>query len=145
MPSTLPYTVIKSIEDVIKDPATVDNLVKAIEKGLAAINAQAKEQKTIVKAEIKEELARELPTKGETVAIEERLRADIRTTEQRLWGEIKATEQRLLGEIKTTEQRLLGAIHNWRAETIRWMFIFWASQLAAIVGIVFGALKLIPN
>ena len=56
--------------------------------------------------------------------------------------ELKATEERLRGEIKATEEKLRAEIHKWRADTIKWMFIFWLGQIATFAGILIGVLKL---
>ena len=127
----LPYEITKSIEAVISDPELAKKVIKAIEESLSAIEEKAKEQKVIVKTELKDELTKELVTKEELKATEERLR-----------GEIKATEEKLRGEIKATEERLRAEIHRWRADTIKWMFIFWLGQIGTFAGILIGVLKL---
>ncbi len=131
MPGYLPYEITKSIEAVISDPELARKVIKAIEESLSAIEEKAKEQKVIVKTELKDELTKELVTKEELKATEERLR-----------GEIKATEEKLRGEIKATEERLRAEIHRWRADTIKWMFIFWLGQIGTFAGILIGVLKL---
>jgi len=88
-----------------------------------------------------DELTKELVTKGELRATEERLRGEIKSTEEKLRGEIKATEGKLRGEIKATEERLMRAIHKWSADTIKWMFIFWIGQIAALTAIIKLMLK----
>ena len=131
MPGYLPYEITKSIEAVISDPELAKKVIKAIEESLSAIEEKAKEQKVIVKTELKDELTKELVTKEELKATEERLR-----------GEIKATEEKLRGEIKATEERLRAEIHRWRADTIKWMFIFWLGQIGTFAAILIGVLKL---
>ena len=97
----------------------------------------------------------ELVTKDELKATEERLRkeieevrGEIKATEGRLKqeieevrGKIKTTEERLRGEIRATEERLRTEIHRWRADTIKWMFVFWLGQLVAFIGILRFMLK----
>jgi len=120
MPGYLPYEIAKSIEAVISDPELAKKVIKVIEESLSAIEEKAKEQKVIVKTELKDELTKELVTKEE----------------------LKATEERLRGEIKATEERLRAEIHRWRADTIKWMFIFWLGQIGTFAGILIGVLKL---
>ena len=127
----LPYEITKSVEAVISDPELAKKVIEAIEKGLYSIEEKAKEQKVIIKTEIKDELTKELVTKDELKATEERLR-----------GEIKITEEKLRGEIKATEEKLRTEIHKWRADTIKWMFIFWLGQIATFTGILISVLKL---
>ena len=148
MPGYLPYEITKGIESVISDPELARKVIEIIEKGLSSIEEKAKEQKIIIKHELKDELTKELVTKGELKATEERLkreieevRGEIKATEERLRGEIKATEERLRGEIRATEERLRTEIHRWRADTIKWMFVFWLGQLVAFVGILRFMLK----
>jgi len=138
----LPYEITKSIEAIISDPELAKKVIKAIEESLSAIEEKAKEQKVIVKTELKDELTKELVTKEELKATEERLRGEIKATEEKLRGEIKAIEEKLRGEIKATEERLRAEIHRWRADTIKWMFIFWLGQIGTFAGILIGVLKL---
>ena len=162
----LPYELTKSIEGVIVDPEVAKKVIKSIEEGLLSIENKAKEQKVIIKNELKDELTKELVTKGELRATEERLRGEIKSTEEKLRGEIKevrgeikevrgeikaiegklrgeikSTEEKLRGEIKATEERLMREIHKWRADTIKWMFIFWIGQIAALSAIIKLMLK----
>ena len=116
----LPYEITKSVEAVISDPELAKKVIEAIEKGLYSIEEKAKEQKVIIKTELKDELTKELVTKDE----------------------LKATEERLRGEIKATEEKLKTEIHKWRADTIKWMFIFWLGQIATFTGILVSVLKL---
>jgi ubiquinone biosynthesis protein UbiJ len=66
--------------------------IKLVEEALKSIEEKAKEQKTIVKAELKDELRKELATK-EDIAV---VRQEIETVRQ----EMKTLEERLMGEIK---------------------------------------------
>ena len=116
----LPYEITKSVEAVISDPELAKKVIETIEEGLYSIEEKSKEQKIIIKTEIKDELTKELVTKDE----------------------LKATEERLRGEIKATEERLRTEIHKWRADTIKWMFIFWLGQIATFTGILVTVLKL---
>jgi len=136
MPAHLPYDLTKSIEEIVSDPELAKKVINTIEETLSAIEEKAKEQKSVIKSELKDELTKELVTKEELKATEERLkreieevRGGIRATEEKLRGEIKSTEERLRGEIRSTEERLRTEIHKWRADTIKWMFIFWIGQL----------------
>ncbi|GAB6163918.1 hypothetical protein JCM12298_30780 [Desulfothermus naphthae] len=156
----LPYEITKSVETVISDPELAKKVIEAIEKGLYSIEEKAKEQKVIIKTELKDELTKELVTKDELKATEERLRkemeeirgeikategklrGEIKATEEKLRGEIKAIEGKVRGEIKATEEKLRTEIHKWRADTIKWMFIFWLGQIATFTGILVSVLKL---
>ena len=137
MSGYLPYEITKSIEEVVTDPELAKKVIETIEKSLSSIEEKAKEQKIIIKHELKDELTKELVTKDELKATEERLRKEI----EEVRGEIKVTEERLRGEIKATEERLRTEIHRWRADTIKWMFVFWLGQLVAFIGILRFMLK----
>jgi len=137
MPRYLPYEITKSIEEVITDPELARKVIEAIEKSLSVIEEKAKEQKVIIKTELKDELTKELVTKDELKATEERLRGEIKTTEEKLRREIEEVRR----EIRATEERLRTEIHRWRADTIKWMFVFWLGQLVAFVGILRFMLK----
>ena len=71
---------------VIKDKDTAREISLAVKKtvdeAIAEIQEKAKQEKTVIKAGLKDELSKELVTKGE------------------FFGEIKALRQELLGEIK---------------------------------------------
>ena len=143
------YEITKRVEAVLSDPELAKKVIEAIEKGLYSIEDKAKEQKVIIKTELKDELTKELVTKDELKAHEERLRkemeeirGEIKATEEKLRGEIKAIEEKLKGEIKATEEKLRTEIHKWRADTIKWMFIFWLGQIATFTGILISVLKL---
>jgi len=98
-----------SVETVLSDPELAKKVIEAIEKGLYSIEEKAKEQKVIIKTELKDELTKELVAKD---------------------------------ELKATEERLRTEIHKWRADTIKWMFIFWLGQIATFTGILVSVLKL---
>ena len=116
-----------SVETVLSDPELAKKVIEAIEKGLYSIEEKAKEQKVIIKTELKDELTKELVTKDELKATEETLRKEM---------------QEIRGEIKATEEKLRTEIHKWRADTIKWMFIFWLGQIATFTGILISVLKL---
>ena len=69
----LPYEVIKVIEEAIQDKAKAEKVIRALEEGLGAIREEAKAQKQVVKAELKEELAKEVASKADIARIEEAL------------------------------------------------------------------------
>ncbi len=90
MGMALPYEVIKVIEEAVQDKAKAEKVIRALEEGLGAIREEAKAQKQVVKAELKEELAKEVASKADIARIEEAL-SHLATKEElaRLEGEIK--------------------------------------------------------
>ena len=61
----IPIEIYESIKEVVKDEKLAGEVVKTIEKGLEEVERKAKEQKAIIKAELKDELRKELITKEE--------------------------------------------------------------------------------
>ncbi len=74
MAVSIPYDVIKAIEEAVPDNERAEKVVKAIEQSLCAVQTKAKEQKVILKAEIKEELINELATKADIARLDEALK-----------------------------------------------------------------------
>ena len=63
--------------------------IKLVEEALKSIEEKAREQKAVVKAELKDDLRRELVTKEEFFGEVGKLRQEIETVRQELKGEIK--------------------------------------------------------
>ncbi len=85
MGMALPYEVVKVIEEAVQDPEKAAKVIRAIEEGLGVVREEAKAQKEVVKAELKEELTKELATKAD-IAV---LRGEFREEMACLEGEIK--------------------------------------------------------
>ncbi len=88
----LPYDVVRAIEEAIPDRERAEKVIRALEEGLGAVREEAKAQKEVVKAEIKEELTRELVTKADLEAAVASLRAEFEARFVRLeiWLKILA-------------------------------------------------------
>ncbi len=67
----LPYDVVRVIEEAIPDRKRAEKVIRALEEGLGAVREEARAQKEVVKAEIKEELAQEVASKADIARIEE--------------------------------------------------------------------------
>ncbi len=97
----LPYEVYKVIEEEVgKERA--EKIGKAIEEALNAIEKKALEQKPILKAEIKEELTKELATKADIAEVRaeiEKVRADIGAEVEK----VKAEVEKVRAEVKVLE------------------------------------------
>jgi hypothetical protein len=81
--------------------------IELVGRAIEAIREEAKAQKPILKAEIREELRKELVTKeeffGETGKIEQKIETVYRELDQKIETvrqEIRTVEERLMGEIK---------------------------------------------
>jgi len=81
----LPIEVYDAIKKVVKDEKTAREIARAIEEGLEAIEEKAKKEKVVLKAEIKDELRKELASKEDIALLEQK----IETVRQELKGEIR--------------------------------------------------------
>ena len=82
----------------------------------------------------------EVQAKAVAKAIDEAIEAD---TERK--KEVLVTKEDLHGEISKLEKemaRLEIKIESTKSEIIKWMFIFWISQIGVTTGIIFAMLKL---
>ena len=86
MAYALPVEVYEAIRKAVKDDKTAKEVAKAIEKGFEAIEGKAKEQKVVIKAELKDELRKELVTKEEFFAEIGKLEQKIETVRQEIKG-----------------------------------------------------------
>jgi len=73
----LPYDVVRVIEEAIPDRERAEKVIRALEEGLGAVREEAKAQKEVVKAEIKEELTRELVTKADFAELKGEMREEL--------------------------------------------------------------------
>ena len=73
----LPYDVVKTIEEAVQDPEKAEKLIRAIEEGLGAVREEARAQKEVVKAELKDELAKELVTKADLAEVKAELKNEL--------------------------------------------------------------------
>ncbi|MEO2117267.1 MAG: hypothetical protein ABGW92_02525 [Methanocaldococcus sp.] len=84
----------------IKDEKKAEELYKAVEEFIKEnekrIEDKFKNEKVIIKHELKDELKNELATKEDVLLAEERLERKIEVLEQQLKGEMKAMEERLM-------------------------------------------------
>jgi len=98
----LPYEVYKVIEEEVgKEKA--EKIGKAIEEALNAIEKKALEQKPILKAEIKEELTKELATKADIAEVRaeiEKVRADLSAEVEKVRAEVKVLEVKFTAELR---------------------------------------------
>ncbi len=110
----------EAFQDLGKDKATIlAEFAEYVESRKAATSQELKEAELRLQKEI------------EGVRLEvEQVRKELKETELGLQKEIEGVRLGLQKEIEKT-----------RADILKWMFIFWASQLATWTGILIGALK----
>ena len=77
--------------------------IKLVEEALEAVEQKAKEQKAVVKAELKDELRKELATKEDIAILEQKMetvRQEIQTVYRELDQKIETVRQEIRGELK---------------------------------------------
>jgi len=109
----------------------------------------SEEEKSALVEEFMEEIKKEYPdlkyhaTKQDVTETELKLTKEIKEIEAKLTKEIKEIEAKLTKEIKEIETKLSKEIKETKATMIKWSFLFWISQVSAVLGIGFMILKVI--
>lgn len=89
--AVLPYEVYKLIEEEVGKEKP-EKIGKVIEEALSIIERKTYEQKPILKAELKDELTKELATKADIAEVKaeiERVRAEVKVLEAKFGAEFK--------------------------------------------------------
>ena len=87
--------------------------IALVEEALETIEEKAKEQKTVIKAELREELRKELATKEDVLLVKEELLGEIGKLEQKIETVHKELDQKIetvRQEIEIVRQELKGEI-----------------------------------
>jgi hypothetical protein len=71
-----------------------------------------------------------------------KVEAQLTKTEAQLNERITKVESQLNERISTSSEKLRLEIANSKAETIKWMFIFWMASVITIIGGIIGILKI---
>jgi hypothetical protein len=77
--------------------------IALVEEALGTIEEKAKEQKTVIKAELREELRKELATKEDIAVLDQKMETVYRELDQKIETvrqEIETVRQELKGDIK---------------------------------------------
>jgi DNA repair exonuclease SbcCD ATPase subunit len=116
-------------------------LVKEIEDTRKEIKeVEAKLAKDIREVELK--LTQEIEnTRKEIKEVEAKLTKDIREVETKLTKEIKEVEAKLTKDIKELELKLTKDIKEVKFTTLKWQFIFWITQMGAILAIIYKLIR----
>lgn len=118
----LPYEVYKTIEEVVgKEKA--EEVGKAIEEALSLIERKAYEQKFILKAELKEELTKELATKADLAELRAELKGDI--------AELDKKVERAIAELDKKVERTIAEVERVKAE-VKVLEVKFTSELKLI-------------
>ena len=89
------------------------------------------------KADVKESELK-LTKEIENVKLEiEEVRKETKEIEAKLSREIKELDMKLSKEIKEVELKLTKEIENAKFIMLKWQFVFWISQMAAIIAIFY--------
>ncbi len=101
----LPYEVVKVIEEAVQDPEKAAKVIRAIEEGLGAVREEAKAQKEVVKAELKDELTKELATKADLAELKNELNLEISSVREEM-ARLEAKFENRFSEIEARFVRL---------------------------------------
>ena len=70
-----------------------------------------------------------------------KLTKEIKGLDNKLTKEIKELDNKLTKEIKELDLKLTKEIKETKSDLLKWSFLFWSSQLAALIGIGFFVYK----
>ena len=105
MGMALPYDVVKTIEAAVQDPEKAEKVIRALEEGLGTIRKEALAQKEVVKAELKDELTKELVTKADLVELKNELQLEISSVREEM-ARLEAKFEARFGEIDARFTRM---------------------------------------
>ena len=102
--------------------------IALVEKAFGTIEEKAKEQKTVIKAELREELRKELATKEDVLLVKEELLGEIGKLEQKIETVHKELEQKM----ETVRQELKGDIKELKGEIKVLKILIYVTILAVV-------------
>jgi hypothetical protein len=102
--------------------------IALVEEALGTIEEKAKEQKTVIKAELREELRKELATKEDVLLVKEELLGEIGKLEQKIETVHKELEQKM----ETVRQELKGDIKELKGEIKVLKILIYVTILAVV-------------
>lgn len=131
--AVLPYEVYKTLEEELgKEKA--EKIGKAIEEALSLIERKAYEQKFILKAELKEELTKELATKADLAELRAELKGDIAELDkkvERVIAELDKKVERAIAELDKKVERTIAEVERVKAE-VKVLEVKFTSELKLI-------------
>ncbi|MCS6958281.1 MAG: hypothetical protein RMK75_07520 [Aquificaceae bacterium] len=110
--ATISYEVYKILEEK-PGKEKADKVVKVLEESFLKIEEKAREQKPILKAEVKEELLKELVTKEELMLVKleiEKKIDDVKAELERKIDKVKAALSRRIDKIELLLKVLIGLV-----------------------------------
>jgi hypothetical protein len=124
-------TIKKPLREKLGDEA-VDSLIDIFNQ------FQSEQKKDIIEI-VEEKFERRLSEEISTLKVT--ILEKIAEVDNRLSEKIGEVDKRLFQEISKTREDLIIQNSKTRADLIKWMFIFWAGQIAVIFGILYAFLK----
>ena len=120
----------KAIEDVL-GPEQARPVIEALNIGISALEHKCQEQRPILKAEIKEELSKELASKADIAQVE----ASINNVE----SELKKVESELKAEIAIVKKDIahLNSKFNWLIGIVIAAMTLFNTQFVQLVKLLF--------
>ena len=123
-------------ESELKLTKEIENVkleIEEVRKEIKDVELKLTKEIENVKLEIEE-------VRKETKEIEVKLSKEIKELDMKLSKEIKEVELKLAKEIKELDLKLTKEIENAKFTMLKWQFVFWISQMAAIIAIFYKLL-----
>jgi SMC interacting uncharacterized protein involved in chromosome segregation len=123
-------------ESELKLTKEIENVkleIEEVRKEIKGVELKLTKEIENVKFEIEE-------VRKETKEIEAKLSKEIKELDMKLSREIKELDMKLSKEIKEVELKLTKEIENAKFTMLKWQFVFWISQMAAIIAIFYKLL-----
>ncbi len=121
--------VVEGMKMQVKEALENSKSVLATKEDLFGLRSELKGDISSLRVELKEDMhALRDELKGDISSLRVELKQDLHVLRDELKGDISALRVELKGDIASLDVK----IEKTRADMIKWMFIFWISQLAAI-------------
>jgi len=136
------FVSLKILEALMQKNLTEEEKAKIIAEGFAELESRYPDLKyhatkeDVTKSTL--ELTKEIEsTRKEIKELDVKLTKEIKELDVKLTKEIKELDVKLTKEIKELDIKLTKEIENSKIITLKWTFIFWATQMLAIGGILY--------
>ena len=122
--------------------ATIETAADRFERRLTEVGSELNSRITAVEARLDNRITEESAKLRVDIAeVEAKLDNRITEVEGRLRVDIAGVEARLQVDIAETRTDLSTKIEKSKTETIRWMFLFYIGQVAALGGLLYALLR----
>ncbi|QWR77765.1 hypothetical protein [Candidatus Magnetomonas plexicatena] len=108
-------------------------------KEIAEVVRESSELSSTTKETMREELSKEFVTKTDSLAAKAEQKTEISEVKSEILkvkSELKAEISEVKAELKSEISKVRTELLDTKAELLKWMFIFWASQIGIIVALI---------